>query len=75
MNKIKLCEMCGKTYINPDEDICLNCAEFDGSISDSIDEYLDLEELGSAGISDSSRDREWLKLILTDNTKQKNNIE
>lgn len=75
MTKIKLCKMCGKAYINPDEDICLNCAEFDVSISDSIDEYLDLEELGSAGISDSSRSREWLKLILTHNTKQKNNIE
>lgn len=75
MNKINLCGMCGKNYISPDDDICLSCAEFDDSIADSIDEYLDLEELGSAGISDSSRSREWLKLILTHNTKQKNNIE
>lgn len=75
MNKINLCGMCGKNYISPDDDICSSCAEFDDSIADSIDEFLDLEGLDSAGISDSSRSREWLKLILTHNTKQKNNIE
>lgn len=74
MNKVTLCGMCGKNYINADDDICLSCAEFDDSIADSIDEYLDLEELGSAGISDLSKGREWLKLILTDNAKQKNDV-
>lgn len=72
MNKINVCGMCGKNYINPDDDICLSCAESDDSIADSIDEYLELEELEV--LEDLKYKKTWLNVTLSKDTELKNNI-